>query len=853
MKTRLLSLMLVGLTALGADRAALLSGTPQEKAALAQALGAEKDAGAADALAKAALDADPAVAYAAAEALGALGTEAAADALLKAWVTGSPATLGNGLLRCAEARAQAKDEARARALYAACAARGTEPQKAAARAGLAALDPKAAGEARPPLLERLRDESLWVRLPAIREAVRNADAAALPALFELSLKPGEDGRAAALALAATTAEGADAFLYGELKKPGAARVKAIESLAARGHKELVARLCDAALYADAPEAAAAAGSAWRACLRQEDLSAALAFTFGPLEPVRRAPLVAALAAAAQQLPDRDFVFAAVGDLFATLDADGRKAVLPLYAALQTPAACGKLEAELNSPDVEYRKEIVRSLAKWNRAEALDALVTCASANSDSQVRILALRSALTLLNKEGMADSNRKTALLKTLAGKAEREAEQRLIFQEVKRVPTKEAQALREELAVRFGLADTVKTVIAINVGGPVVGHFTADSFFEGGTVYAKDMPIDLSDASVSAPEEVYQSSRYRDSVYRLTGFEPEGAYTLRLHYAELFHATAGGRAGSVTGNGVKIIDNQPSRERGKAFVVERAVVADAKGRLEIAFSTTRDQVKVNGLEIVAEGEAARKELKIVGFQAVAEFKPVPKPVGGKINVLLLTGANNHTWQETTAALREVFAQDTRFAVAVVENPWELKPSELEGYALLFSNWNTYGKDKREWAAEMKAGFLQWVKKGGGFFVLHAGGSLFYDWDEFQALTGGSWEKGTFHPHMQTFTVNVADKEHPVTRGLKDFEIFDEPWQRVANRNPARQVLLTAVIGKENKGSGEVEPFAWTTQLGKGRCFTLMLGHDGQAIRNAGCRSLVLRGSEWAATGAVK
>lgn len=32
--------------------------------------------------------------------------------------------------------------------------------------------------------------------------------------------------------------------------------------------------------------------------------------------------------------------------------------------------------------------------------------------------------------------------------------------------------------------------------------------------------------------------------------------------------------------------------------------------------------------------------------------------------------------------------------------------------------NWNTYGKDKREWTTEMKAYFLAWVEKGGNFFV---------------------------------------------------------------------------------------------------------------------------------------
>ena len=222
---------------------------------------------------------------------------------------------------------------------------------------------------------------------------------------------------------------------------------------------------------------------------------------------------------------------------------------------------------------------------------------------------------------------------------------------------------------------------------------------------------------------------------------------------------------------------------------------------------------------------------------------------------MLLLTGANNHNWQETTAALKALFAESPKFFVTVNEKPWEMKPSDLVGCDLIFSNWNTFGKgtDAPEWSAEMKAAFMAWIKKGGGFFVMHSGGCLFYDWEEFQTLTGGAWEKGTFHPHMQNFTVNVADKEHPVTRGMKDFETFDEPWQKTGNRNPNRHVLVSGVVSKENKGSGEPEPFAWVTEVGKGRCFNLVLGHDVKALGNAGCRTLILRGAEWAATGDVK
>ena len=237
--------------------------------------------------------------------------------------------------------------------------------------------------------------------------------------------------------------------------------------------------------------------------------------------------------------------------------------------------------------------------------------------------------------------------------------------------------------------------------------------------------------------------------------------------------------------------------------------------------------------------------------FDRYADVATSEKP----IRVLILTGANNHAWKETTTAIQAIFATAPRYVVTVHEHPWEMKPADLANYDLLFSNWNTFGlnddqKHSHEWNASMRQAFLDWIKNGGGFFVLHAGGCLFYDWADFQALTGGAWEKETFHPKRQRFVVHLADAKHPAMRGLSDFETFDEPWQRIANRNPNRHVLATGVIPREQGGSGETEPFAFTTELGQGRCFNLVLGHDVEALSNPICRALILRGAEWAATG---
>jgi len=72
--------------------------------------------------------------------------------------------------------------------------------------------------------------------------------------------------------------------------------------------------------------------------------------------------------------------------------------------------------------------------------------------------------------------------------------------------------------------------------------------------------------------------------------------------------------------------------------------------------------------------------------------------------------------------------------------------------------------------------------------------------------------------------------------------------------RGPAENlmVLATAYSGSENNGSGEHEPMIMTIDYGSGRVFHTTLGHHVIAMSCAGFRTILLRGSEWAATGEV-
>ena len=252
-------------------------------------------------------------------------------------------------------------------------------------------------------------------------------------------------------------------------------------------------------------------------------------------------------------------------------------------------------------------------------------------------------------------------------------------------------------------------------------------------------------------------------------------------------------------------------------------------------------------------------------------------------VRVLILTGQNNHNWKVSTPEFKATLEAAGRFTVEVNETPWNLKPADLDRYDVLVSNWNTYGKKEvavdepaaaaklkaipskpadpkakppptpvSVWGKEMRAAFDKFITNGKGFVVIHAGGDIYKDWPEFQRLIGATWGKGTYHPKPQNFTVKNLAPDHPIMRGIADFEIMDEAWQRMVVNNPEMKILAKGTVSKENKGTGEPEPYVIVVEQGKGRCFNLVLGHTAEAHHNPNFAALLCHGVEWAATGQV-
>jgi len=226
----------------------------------------------------------------------------------------------------------------------------------------------------------------------------------------------------------------------------------------------------------------------------------------------------------------------------------------------------------------------------------------------------------------------------------------------------------------------------------------------------------------------------------------------------------------------------------------------------------------------------------------------------GEPVRVLLLSGQNNHDWTATTPELEAILGEGGRFAVDVTEEPGALTARSLEPYDVVVSNWNAFGAGPggAAWSAETREAYLDFVRRGKGHVVVHAGSSSFDDWEDYRELTLATWRmEQTSHGPNHEFPVRIDDDAHPVTAGLEGFTTTDELWNRPGLVEGVR-VLASSFSAADKEGTGSWEPAVLADRFGEGRSLTILLGHDVRAMGTPGFRALIRRAVEWAATGDV-
>jgi type 1 glutamine amidotransferase len=226
----------------------------------------------------------------------------------------------------------------------------------------------------------------------------------------------------------------------------------------------------------------------------------------------------------------------------------------------------------------------------------------------------------------------------------------------------------------------------------------------------------------------------------------------------------------------------------------------------------------------------------------AVVLARAAAKPDSAR--VLLLTGIDypGHLWKETAPALAAQLRMDKRFQVEVVETPDFLADPKLQGFDVVVFHWMNWEKPSPGEAA--RENFRKFVEGGKGLVLVHFACGAFQDWPEFRKIAGRVYDpKLPPHDPRGPYTVHIADPEHPITKGLRDFEADDELYTCLAGEAPIR-ILATA----KSKITGKDEPMAFVLEYGKGRVFHSPLGHDVKALTLPGVAELFRRGTAWAA-----
>lgn len=149
------------------------------------------------------------------------------------------------------------------------------------------------------------------------------------------------------------------------------------------------------------------------------------------------------------------------------------------------------------------------------------------------------------------------------------------------------------------------------------------------------------------------------------------------------------------------------------------------------------------------------------------------------------------------------------------------------------------------------KQNFLALLERGVGLVVWHHALANCQDWPEFEKIAGGKFwmaageRHGVQVPRSGTgfgiVKMHIEDPQHPITKGLADFEIEDEPYNTQTFWDGIH-VLVTGDHPRSDK------PIAWVNRYGKGRVFSYQSGHDAKAWKNPAFQHLLQRGIQWVA-----
>jgi uncharacterized protein len=216
------------------------------------------------------------------------------------------------------------------------------------------------------------------------------------------------------------------------------------------------------------------------------------------------------------------------------------------------------------------------------------------------------------------------------------------------------------------------------------------------------------------------------------------------------------------------------------------------------------------------------------------------------KLRVLVVTGG--HGFEK--GPFFKLFEDNPDISFQAVEHP--------NAHALLTAeaakNWDVlvlYDMHQ-EISDQAKADLVARLKDGKGLVALHHAIANYQAWPEYTAIIGAhyylaatnvagvakprsAWKEG------MKFRIHVADPNHPVTRGMTDFDTHDETYKGFDMVGECHPLLTT-----DEPRSNQV--IAWAKTYQGARVVYIQSGHDHFAYENPNYQQLLRQALRWTA-----
>jgi type 1 glutamine amidotransferase len=213
----------------------------------------------------------------------------------------------------------------------------------------------------------------------------------------------------------------------------------------------------------------------------------------------------------------------------------------------------------------------------------------------------------------------------------------------------------------------------------------------------------------------------------------------------------------------------------------------------------------------------------------------PVSFPDNNRIKTAVITGGHSFDVPGFHAVFRSMTEVD--FYPQSLDNFVDDAGKVRDNYdALVFFNMQIPMPDERTRAVLEKLG-----ESDQGIVVLHHALLDHEEWDLWSDIVGIKDRSIRDAAHGVSLPMTVVNTEHPITKGMSDFEIIDETYL-MDDPGEGSDILLTTEHDVSMKN------VAWARQFRNARVFCYQSGHDNQTYVDPNFRKVLESGIHWVA-----